>query len=513
MQTSGYGSRSDTELAARAAAGEEPAFAALYERHFEDIFDFALRTVKDPELAAEVIRGAFIKAWDRSHKRKFRHHVPAWLFATAREQATRVPAHRRGTGTGDPPPPEPGDARTFGQPASLEGTGEPDPHDQQAAGVVWASAAALSPKQYSLLDLHLRRGLTVDELAETLGFTKAQTYVMLFRLREALTDSVFSALLAQPGRSECRELDALLSEFPHSETSLDYRRSVQEHVKTCPRCQATKRTYPSALELFGNLVPMPPGPGVQASIWREVSDHIRGISARGNEGPLELRRRLNAGPASVPTRVNVPVPAVLAGGILSMVAILVAGILIFGTGGGGAATGRDPEDVHSTDRKSGEPSTDNTIDLAWTAIPGAKAYSTMWSHTPNDLPDTVPDLPGTATSTTSPPLDPGTWYFHLRTQNEEDGSWTSTLHIGPFEVTFASPTPKPSDAPSPSPTNSVTPPPAPHFPTAAPAPPTETPAPTPASTTTPPPPTPAPPTPTPASTVTPIITVLPTETP
>jgi len=202
---------------------------------------------------------------------------------------------------------------------------------------------------------------------------------------------------------------------------------------------------------------------------------------------------------------------VLAAGIVSIVAILVAGILIFGTGGGGAATGRDPEDVHSTDRKTGEPSSDNTIDLAWTAIPGAKAYSTMWSHESVDLPDTVPDLPGTATSTTSPPLDPGTWYFHLRTQNE-DGGWTSTVHVGPFEVLAASPTPKPSGSPSPSPTQAVTPPPAPHFPTA-PALPTETPAPTPGPTETPAPPTPAPPTPTPASTVTPIITVLPTETP
>jgi len=168
-----------------------------------------------------------------------------------------------------------------------------------------------------------------------------------------------------------------------------------------------------------------------------------------------------------------------------------AGILIFGTGGGGAATLRDPDDVHSPDRKTGEPSSDNTIDLTWTAIPGAKAYSTIWSHQPVDLPDTVADLPGTATSTTSPPLDPGTWYFHLRTQNE-DGSWTSTLHIGPFEVIAASPTPAPTEAASPSPTQSVTPAPGPRFPTVPPATPTDSPAPT-------PPPTPAPPTPAPTT--------------
>ena len=512
MQAGAYGSRSDTELAGRAAAGDEPAFAALYERHFEGIYDFVLRTVKDPELAADVIREAFAKAWDRSRKRKARNQVRAWLYATARERAIR--ARRRGRLVGDAAVPvEDGiGAHAFAQPDfSEDAMGEHDPGDAEAAAAVWEFAAQLSPKQYSLIDLHLRRGLRVDELAETLGFTTANVYVMLYRLREALTESVSSALLARRGRSECRELDTLLSEIRHSETSFDYRRPVQEHEKTCSRCEASRRTYPSALEVFGNLALLPPRPGAQAAIWRDVSDQIHGIPVKRMARPFEPRGLFQSLREGAAARVNVPVSAVLAAGIVSIGAILVAGILIFGTGGGGAATARDPGDVHSTDHQLGVPSTDNTIDLAWTAIPGVKAYSTMWSHKPIDLPDTVPNLPGTATSTTSPPLDPGTWYFHLRTQNE-DGSWTSTLHIGPFEVLAASPTPKPSGSPSPSPTQAVTPPPAPHFPTA-PALPTETPAPTPGPTETPAPPTPAPPTPTPASTVTPIITVLPSETP
>jgi RNA polymerase sigma factor (sigma-70 family) len=484
----------------------------MYESHFEGIYDFALRTVRDPDLAAEVVRNTFTKAWDRSRKGKARHQVKAWLYSIARERASHERGRRRGR-AGDHPRLEPADELAFAQPGtSGASAGEPGPHDQEAATLVWAFAAELTPKQYSLLDLHLRRGLTVDELAETLRFTKTNIFIMLYRLREGLAESVSYALLARRGRSECRELATLLSDIRHSERSPEHRRSVLEHLKTCSRCQASKRSYPSALEVFGNLALLPPRPGAQAAIWRDVSDHIHGIPVKRMARPFEPRGLLQSLREGAPARVSVPVSAVLAAGIVSIVAILVAGILIFGTGGGGAATARDPEDVHSTDRKFGDPSSDNTIDLAWTAISGVKAYSTMWSRAPIDLPDTVPDLPGSATSTTSPPLDPGTWYFHLRTQNE-DGSWTSTLHIGPFEVLAASPTPKPSEAPAPSPTQTVTPPLAPAFPTAAPAPPTETPAPTPAPTATPAPPTPAPPTPTPASTVTPIITVLPTETP
>src|SRR5438132_373708 len=501
MQASGYSSRSDTELAARAAAGDEPAFAALYERHFEGIYDFVIRTVKAPELATEVIRNAFIKAWDRSRKRKARHHVRAWLFATARERA--VQATRRGgrAGVADSPRPDEIDPHVFAQPESSEANvREAGLRDAEAAAVVWKFAAQLSPKQYSLLDLHLRRGLKVDELAETLGFATANAYIMLYRLRDALVQSVSVSLLARHSRSRCRELDTLMSEFPVAEHSPDYRRPVINHLKACPGCQANKANFPSALEAFASLAPLAPPTGVQTAIWCDVSAHINGISPQPTPRSIEPRDRPPTRPEGAAFRPRVPVTAVLAAAIVSIIAILVAGVLIFGTGGGGASTARDPNDVHSTDHKTAEPSSDNTIDLAWSAIPGAKAYSTMWSHLPIDLPDTGADLPGTATSTTSPPLDPGTWYFHLRTQNE-DGSWTSTLHIGPFEVIAASPTPAPSEDPSPSPSQTATPAPGPRFPTAPPAPtPSETPAPTPAPT--PPPPTRAPSTPAPA-TVTP----------
>ena len=491
MQSEAYGSRSDTELAARTAAGDEQAFAALYGRHFDGIYDFVLRTVKDPELAADVIGQAFAKAWDRSRKRNGRHNVKAWLYAIARERAVRV--RSRGpfvVDSGDPPA-DRVDWHTFAQADSSEGAvGEPDPIDAEAAALVWEFAARLSPQQYSLLDLHLRRGLRVDDLAQALGFTMAKIYVMLYRLRGSLVESLSTVLLARRGRSQCRELEALLSEIRFAEDSSGYQRSVLKHLEACMRCQASRATFPSALAAFANLAPLAPPQDEQAAIWGEVSAHINGISPYRRARALEPRDRTRQRLGVVPFPAKVPVPAVLAAGIASIVAILVAGILIFGTGGGGASTARDPGDVHSINHKIGEPSSDNTIDLAWTAISGAKAYSTMWSHLPADLPDTVADLPGSATSTTSPPLDPGTWYFHLRTQDEDD-SWTSTLHVGPFEIIAASPTPSPA-TPAASPTQTVTPPPPPRFPTQAPPEPTptDTPAPTPQPTPSPPPPTP-----------------------
>ncbi|MGH2730957.1 MAG: Ig-like domain-containing protein, partial [Actinomycetota bacterium] len=94
----------------------------------------------------------------------------------------------------------------------------------------------------------------------------------------------------------------------------------------------------------------------------------------------------------------------------------------------------DPANVHSTSHEVGEPSTNNVVTVVWTREPEARGYSVAFTSQARDLPDDVADLPGSATGTSSPPLEVGTWYFHLRT-NGSDGAWTSTVHLGPFVIT------------------------------------------------------------------------------
>ena len=66
--TSEHDSHTDEQLVALAAGGDEHAFAAIFERYFDDIFDFAVRMVSDPEAAALAVYGVFADAWDRLRK-------------------------------------------------------------------------------------------------------------------------------------------------------------------------------------------------------------------------------------------------------------------------------------------------------------------------------------------------------------------------------------------------------------------------------------------------------------
>ena len=106
MQTISEGDpQTDEQLVLLAAGGDQQAFAALYERYFDDLFDFAIRMVPDSEAASAAVYGVFSDAWDRLRKGREGGSVKAWLFAIARDRAIiesrrtrRAPAASDGTG-------------------------------------------------------------------------------------------------------------------------------------------------------------------------------------------------------------------------------------------------------------------------------------------------------------------------------------------------------------------------------------------------------------------------------
>src|SRR4051812_594193 len=56
-------SHDPTAVDARPAPSPDAGFAALYERHFRGIHDFAARMVRDRDLAADVVQATFARAW------------------------------------------------------------------------------------------------------------------------------------------------------------------------------------------------------------------------------------------------------------------------------------------------------------------------------------------------------------------------------------------------------------------------------------------------------------------
>src|SRR6185312_2226106 len=73
--------------------------------------------------------------------------------------------------------------------------------DQAAAiDLVWDAAASLEPRQFAVLDLSLRKGLSSSEIADVLGVDAAAASLALHRAREALGNAVRYLVVARRRR-------------------------------------------------------------------------------------------------------------------------------------------------------------------------------------------------------------------------------------------------------------------------------------------------------------------------
>ncbi|RKN36035.1 RNA polymerase sigma factor SigM [Streptomyces hoynatensis] len=70
---------SDADLLARHAAGDEHAFAELVRRHRDRLWAVALRTLGDPEEAADALQDAFVSAYRAAHTFRGQAAVTTWL--------------------------------------------------------------------------------------------------------------------------------------------------------------------------------------------------------------------------------------------------------------------------------------------------------------------------------------------------------------------------------------------------------------------------------------------------
>jgi RNA polymerase sigma factor (sigma-70 family) len=420
---------SDDRLALRAHEGDRDAFGGLYERYLPGVYDFIARMTGNRDLAEDVVQSAFANAWRDLQRRRVTGNIKAWLYTIARNEALNQIRHKKRVVSGGDDLDGLGKASPF---TNLSPSRLTDPEaalvDQELIDLVWQSAAALSAKEYSLLDMHLRRGLTADELAASLGVRRGNVYVMLSRLRDSLEESVTAALLMRRGRDDCTQLDAILSRHSASGLNRELRRAIQAHLQDCSVCQESKRRYVAPAEIFAGLAFIPVPISSQAVPWAVISGAgtaggaVADIVARTGQQVVRWWRGL-----------GMAAQAAIVGSVATVVVGLAVGIaLVMALSDSGASGVEDPSDVRSTSHEIGQPSDQSIISISWSRQPDADGYSIEWSRGSEALPDAVADLPGDASGTASPVLTEGSWFFNLRTLGR--GVWTSTVHLGPFVI-------------------------------------------------------------------------------
>jgi RNA polymerase sigma factor (sigma-70 family) len=256
----------DEDLAVQASRGDKDAFGILYERHYRGVYDLVVRMVREHELAVDVVQNSFLNAWVNLQKRTVTGNIKAWLYTIARNSAiTELRRGKRTVNMGEeipegkyPPAFARVDADRMTDPQSIVADGE-------LVDLVWKSAAALSAREYSLLDLHVRRGLSTDDLSQTLGVPKSNLYTQLSRLKDSLEESVTVNLLMRRARNDCPELDALAAAASAGLTR-DVRQVIARHVRDCERCTQSRKRYLAPAEIFAGLA-LVPAPIEAERLW------------------------------------------------------------------------------------------------------------------------------------------------------------------------------------------------------------------------------------------------------
>ena len=148
-------------------------FEAAYRELYAPLCGYALRRVREPEDAAEVIAETFATLWRRFDRCPQGDELRPWLYGIAR----RVIANQRR-----------GQRRrsALSERLAANASPSPTPHADEPPSELARAFASLSESDRELLSLVAWEGLTREELAVALGTNRAAARLRLYRARKRL---------------------------------------------------------------------------------------------------------------------------------------------------------------------------------------------------------------------------------------------------------------------------------------------------------------------------------------
>lgn len=239
--------RLDEDLALAYSQGDRTAGEALAQRYAVGIYDFAIRVTLDPTIAETATTNSLRRISEEFANRPDELNFSSWIYGVTRDEALNG-VHR------------PSQADQAGEEeVRTSALSVLDPRFIQyeisaaaaAASWAWQAVRGQRPRDYSILDLLLRREMTPEDIAEVAALSHNGVYAVLGRLRGVFEETYAAAALFEIGREACSELDELWGQQETLGPAL--RRAVGRHIEGCANCRDTRQALPPAAEVFANL--------------------------------------------------------------------------------------------------------------------------------------------------------------------------------------------------------------------------------------------------------------------
>ena len=173
------GTTEDAQLLDRARRGDEQAMATLYDRYSRVVYSVALRVLRDPASAEDVLQDVFLGVWRKPETFvSARGSLGGWLAVVARNRAIDTLRRKR--------PSEQVEEIYLASPYNLADEAERNTLMQRARAII----LHLPLEQRKTLEMAYFDGLTHTEIAEItgdpLGTVKTRIRSALLSLRKEL---------------------------------------------------------------------------------------------------------------------------------------------------------------------------------------------------------------------------------------------------------------------------------------------------------------------------------------
>ncbi|QFG22539.1 RNA polymerase sigma factor [Actinomadura sp. WMMB 499] len=233
----------DQELVEALRVRKPDAPASVYSAYADRLYAYCWFRTQARDDAQVALRDTFIAA--EAHVGKLRDPglFGPWLYAIARLQCARRP---------------PSEGRAPDPPVATH-----DQEDVDQRIVSWNAVQALSPLSQDVLDLHVRHGLSIPELAVVFGLAPGHVQAELDRAHTELEHALTAEMLEGQGPYGCAERALLLKE---RSSGADVDSRLFGHAERCARCGAFRPRTVSASKVFSLLPVVTPPDELQLRV-------------------------------------------------------------------------------------------------------------------------------------------------------------------------------------------------------------------------------------------------------
>jgi RNA polymerase sigma factor (sigma-70 family) len=244
----------DSELVAAIVAGDPEGLAEAYDKYASPLYTYCRSLLREPADAADAVQDTFVIAASRLAGLRDRDRLRPWLYAVARNECRR---RMRASAAEVMSPPD--EVPEVSDESAEVGTGA---EREELRTLLRSAVRGLNSGEQDLIELQLRQGLEVGEIADVLGVSRNHAHALLSRARDQLEVSLGALLVARTGREDCAALTAMLADWDGQLTAL-MRKRLNRHIEQCPVCTDRRRRELAPAMLLG-LAPLAALPVVAA---------------------------------------------------------------------------------------------------------------------------------------------------------------------------------------------------------------------------------------------------------